>query len=126
MLPLQWLASARDDLAGIVDYIAERDEGAALRLLDAIGEAVAALPDHPLLYRKGRMAGTREMVVHPHYLVVYRLSSKAIEVVAVLHTSKQFPPWGDGARCPSCKLPTDRAYSFCNKLAPRAARHVPF
>lgn len=66
MLPLHWLASARDDLAGIVGYVAERDEQAALRLLDAIDEAAAALPDHPLLYRKGRMAGTSEMVVHPH------------------------------------------------------------
>lgn len=91
MLPVQWLASARDDLAAIVDYICERDGDAALRLLETIDEAVAALPEHPMLYRRGRMAGTREMVVHPHYLVVYRLSTLAIEIIAVLHTSKQFP-----------------------------------
>jgi plasmid stabilization system protein ParE len=91
LLPLQRLACARDDLAEIIDYGAARDEKSAMRLLDTIDAAVSALPEHPLLYRRGRVAGTREMVVHPHYFVVYRLSSLAIEIVAILHTSKQFP-----------------------------------
>jgi toxin ParE1/3/4 len=49
------------------------------------------LPQHPYLYRLGRVSGTRELVAHPNYIVVYRVSATAIEIVSILHSRQQFP-----------------------------------
>lgn len=91
MLPVHWLTKARNNLATILEYIAERNNAAASALQDDIERATAQLPQHPYLYRRGRVTGTRELVVHSHYLVVYRVRATAIEVVAVLHTRQQYP-----------------------------------
>lgn len=91
MLPIQWLPQARDNLATIIEYIAERNELAALDLADDIERATSQLPQHPYLYRPGRVAGTREIVVHPNYLVVYRIQPTVIEIVTVLHSRQQYP-----------------------------------
>ena len=37
------------------------------------------------------VAGTREIVVHPNYVVVYRVTASAIEVINVLHSRQQYP-----------------------------------
>lgn len=91
MLPVEWRAGARGDLAVIVAYIAERNLDAAQRLKDDIEHAVSQLPVHPYLYRHGRAPGTREIVVHPNYLVVYRVCASVIEVVSVVHARRQYP-----------------------------------
>lgn len=91
MLPVQWLPNARDNLATIIDFISDYDDVAAEKLQDEIERAAAQLPQHPYLYRPGRVAGTREMVVHPNYLVVYRIKPDVIEIVNVLHTRQEYP-----------------------------------
>lgn len=91
MLPVRWLAKARSNLSAIIEYIAERNDVAALELLDEVERVVSQLPRHPYRYRSGRVAGTREIVVRPHYLVVYRIRPTAIEIVTVLHSSQQYP-----------------------------------
>jgi toxin ParE1/3/4 len=91
MLTLRWLPSARSDLNALIDYIAERDENAAFRLWSAIEDAVNKIPQRPELYRKGRVEGTRELVVHPNYIAIYQISGDAIEVVAIMHAHQQYP-----------------------------------
>jgi toxin ParE1/3/4 len=91
MLPIRWQAEAQADLATILAYIAERNLQAAADLYNEINQAVTMLPRHPHLYRLGRVLGTHEMVVHPNYLVVYRVSATAIEILSVLHTRQQYP-----------------------------------
>jgi len=88
---LVWRAAAREDLAQIIRYIADRDPAAARRMRRLIEDAVLPLPKHPLLYRAGRVAGTRELLAHPNYIVVYRVIDNAIEIVGVLHARQQYP-----------------------------------
>lgn len=52
---------------------------------------VAQLPANPRAYRTGRMAGTREMVVHPSYLVIYTETRGKIEILRVLHAAQSWP-----------------------------------
>lgn len=52
---------------------------------------VAQLPATPRAYRTGRMAGTREMVVHPSYLVIYTETREKIEILRVLHAAQSWP-----------------------------------
>ena len=91
MLTLIWRDTARADASAIFNYIAEHNVAAAERLLAAIEACADALPNHPNLYRPGRVPGTREAVVHPNYIIVYRVTDEAVEIVNVVHARQQYP-----------------------------------
>lgn len=91
MLTLSWLPTASDDLAEILSYIAERSPQAAIGIRQRIESAVVPLVKYPDLYRPGRVSGTRELVAHPNYVVVYRVTDTAVEVVNVLHARQEYP-----------------------------------
>ena len=88
---IEWSESALADLREIVDYISERNFQAALDLQDRIEESVAHLADRPYLYKQSlRRVGWREVVVHPNYIVFYRVATK-VEILAVVHAREEFP-----------------------------------
>jgi toxin ParE1/3/4 len=91
MLPIQWKVEAQEDLTAILTYIAQHNRPAALQLYNDIDHAISRLPCHPHLYRSGRVSGTREMLAHPNYVVVYRVAASAIEILAVMHTRQRYP-----------------------------------
>ena len=91
-MKVRWRPVAEVDRDGIIDYISQDNPTAAIELGDAIERRVAELPEHPKLYRAGRVRGTREMVVHPNYVVVYRIARGEIEILRVLHSARQWPP----------------------------------
>jgi addiction module RelE/StbE family toxin len=88
----EWRQAARDDLLAIIDYISDDNPDAAQRLKDEIEHKAARLPAHPLIYREGRIAGTREMVVRSNYVVVYAVDARAVSILRVLHAARQWPP----------------------------------
>lgn len=92
MLVLEWLETARADLLAIVDYISDDSPESAQRLKDEINGKAEKLLEHPQLYRPGRVAGTREMVVRSNYLVVYTEDARAVSILRVLHAAQQWPP----------------------------------
>jgi addiction module RelE/StbE family toxin len=89
---LEWREAARADLLAIVDYISDDNPEAAQRLKDEIEAKCSKLPDRRKLYRPGRVAGTREMVVRPNYIVVYAEDERAVVILRVLHAAQQWPP----------------------------------
>jgi len=89
-LPLIWRPEARHDLHEITGYIADRNPAAAERIGTAIENTAERLPDHPLIHRPGRVPGTREAIVHPNYILVYRVG-ETIDILAVLHARQQYP-----------------------------------
>ncbi|MDC3471035.1 type II toxin-antitoxin system RelE/ParE family toxin [Escherichia coli] len=92
MLPILWLPSARDDLRQIVAYIAKENIPAARRLKIRIETSVLALSEHPYLYLPSdRVSGLREIVVHPNYIVLYRVAASSIEIANIVHARRQFP-----------------------------------
>ncbi|ABK06894.1 type II toxin-antitoxin system mRNA interferase toxin, RelE/StbE family [Burkholderia orbicola] len=92
-LALHWNPKAYEDRAAIMEYLAEDDPLAALELDELLEERAAALPAHAELYRQGRVAGTRELVVAPNYVLVYRLrpAEDIVEILRVLHARRQWP-----------------------------------
>jgi toxin ParE1/3/4 len=53
---------------------------------------VVHLPEHPHLYAiSERMPGCRQIVVHPNYLVIYKVGLQDIKVLRVLHARQQYP-----------------------------------
>jgi len=64
VLPIRWRPAALRDLDTIVSYIAADNPAAAEAMLERLDTAVLPLSEHPYLFRPGRVAGTRELVVH--------------------------------------------------------------
>lgn len=91
MLRLVWRESARADVKEITTYIADRNIVAAERLKRMFDAVAENLTQHPFMYRRGRAPGTREAIVHPNYLLVYRVTSDSVEVLNVLHARQQYP-----------------------------------
>lgn len=88
---LEWHPNARADLLELIAYIAADNPDAAQALKDEIESKAQALPKQPRLYRPGRVKGTREMVVRPNYLVVYRDTPEEVTILRVLHAAQQWP-----------------------------------
>ena len=78
----------RDD---IMVYIAQDNPTAAIDL-DLEFEAKAENARlRPKLYKAGRVKGTREIVVRPNYVMIYRITGDVVEVLRVLHAAQQWP-----------------------------------
>lgn len=92
MLPVVWLDDSISDLADIITFVAGENPSAARRLKARLEAAPLPLTEHPYLYPVGRAPGTRELVAHPNYVIVYRVSSARIEIVNVLHARQEYPP----------------------------------
>lgn len=91
MLTLVWRSNALDDLETIISYIAQRNLPAAERLQALIEGCAERLPLNPYIYRTGRVTGTREAVVHPNYILIYRVGMELIEIVNVVHARQDYP-----------------------------------
>lgn len=82
---------ALSDRDTIMATIAQDNPRAAIDL-DLEFEAKAEnARTHPTLYKPGRVKGTREIVVRPNYVMVYRVSADVVEVLRVLHAAQQWP-----------------------------------
>ena len=91
MLQLFWSDESQNDLLTLIEYVAVRNLPAARSLKEAIEQAVVHLAEHPYLFRAGRVPGTREIVVHPNYIIVYQVGNGLIEVLRVMHARRQYP-----------------------------------
>lgn len=74
-----------------MDHIAQDNPLAALELDELFEQKADQLVEHPDLYRAGRKRGTREMVVHPNYLVIYRVQGDIVEILRVKHAAQKWP-----------------------------------
>lgn len=86
-----WTADALRKLRAITDYIAERNTAAARRLEEAFVLCAQRISIQPLMYRQGRVEGTREAVVHPNYLMIYQVKGDQVVIVSVVHARQQYP-----------------------------------
>ena len=90
-MKLLWTAEALADRAGIFDYIELDNPAAAVALDELFSEKVMRLADHPMLGRRGRVGGTRELVVLENYVLIYEITEDAIRILRLLHASMQWP-----------------------------------
>lgn len=88
---LEWKKQAQADLFAIVDFISDDNPEAAQTLKNEIEEKTEKLREFPDLYKLGRKRGTREMVAHKNYIVIYRVTNNQIEVLRVKHSAQQWP-----------------------------------
>lgn len=75
----------------LIQFVRDRNELAAEALARRIDDGVERACQFPEIGRPGRIAGTRELIVHPNYIVIYRSTDIAIEVLRLLHARQRFP-----------------------------------
>ena len=88
---VNWTSEAWQDLDAISAYIGARNLPAAERLSELIYTTAEKLGDHPYIYREGREPGTREVVAHPNYIIVYSVAEYTVRILRVLHAAQQYP-----------------------------------
>ena len=86
-----WKQTAIADRKRITAHIAQDKPLAAVEFGDLLIEKSAQLDQHPNIGRVGRIKGTRELVVHPNYLLIYRVVGQVVEVLRVKHAAQQWP-----------------------------------
>jgi len=50
------------------------------------------LAEHPQIGKAGQLPGTRELLPHKSYRLVYELDGDTLWVLALVHTARQWPP----------------------------------
>jgi len=90
-----WTPEAQQDRADIWDYIAADNPNAAARIDQLFSGAAARLADFPLLGRVGKVPGSRELIPHESYRLVYEIKAETVWVLALVHTARQWPPVRD-------------------------------
>ena len=74
------------------DYIAGDNPLAAVRMDELFSDAAAKLADFPHIGRTGKIPGTRELIPHESYRLVYEVEGETLWILAVVHTARQWPP----------------------------------
>ena len=91
-MKLYWAAEAIADRVDIYDYIEADNPEAAVVLDELFSKAAERLQTHPMLGRAGRVDGTRKLVAHENYILVYDIGGDKVRVLRVLHSARQWPP----------------------------------
>jgi toxin ParE1/3/4 len=92
MIPIRLTATAKADLLEIWLYAATENTAAADRLIDELTASYQRLAEFPELGRSRDelCQGCRSLPVKK-YLIFYRLLPQAIEIIRVLHGSRNLP-----------------------------------
>lgn len=86
-----WTPEALQDRVDVWDYISADNPQAAVRIDELFSDAAARLANHPMLGRPGRIQGTRELIPHESYRLVYEISGDTVWVLALVHTARKWP-----------------------------------
>ena len=79
------------DRETIMGYIPLDNPAAAIDLDQDFEVKAENARQRPKLYKAGRVKGTREVVVRPNYVMVYRVTGDLVEVLRILHAAQQWP-----------------------------------
>ena len=94
-MKVRFTTAARDDIAGIHEYIARDNPVAAAKVIAAIERSTMRLADFPLSGRIGAVEATRELVVPQlPFIAVYRLIHDGVEIIGVFHAAQDRPRSG--------------------------------
>lgn len=88
-----WTEAAERDLDTILAYyVEEAGLDVAQAVFNRMREQVGSLRMFPHRCRPGRVAGTREYVLHRlPYIAVVRVVDDSVAVLALVHTARKYP-----------------------------------
>lgn len=94
MTRVVWTSPAREDLREIRAYIAQDSERYARVVVARLVVAVRRLREYPLSGRVVPELGrpTIREVIEGSYRIIYRVTPDAVQILAVVHGARRFPP----------------------------------
>ncbi len=90
-MKLVWTRLAQADRRAIREYIATDDQRAALAMDELFTQKAARLAQLPEMGKPGRVDGTRELVAHRSYILIYAVKDDHVQVLRIMHTARQWP-----------------------------------
>ena len=90
-----WTPEAVQDRLDIWDYIASDNPFAASQMDELFSHAATRLAEHPNLGKRGTIAGTRELIPHESYRLVYEIKQETVWVLTLVSSARQWPPVKD-------------------------------
>lgn len=90
-MKLIWTPDALQDRSDIWDYIALDSPRSAVKMDEIFSSAATRLADYPQIGRVGRVPGTRELVVHESYCLIYEIEQENLWILALVHTARHWP-----------------------------------
>jgi toxin ParE1/3/4 len=87
-LRITWTTLALQMLASTGQFIAKDNPKAATKLLKQIKKSAKLLQTHPFMGRRTEFEGIRELVVHPNYIVSYRVNADTVQILQVWHVAQ--------------------------------------
>jgi toxin ParE1/3/4 len=91
MRVIRWEADARRQYLDILSYIVDRNPNSAFWLDAEVGRKLELLKIFPEIGRLGRVEGSRELIIHPNYILIYRVARSTNDIIRVLHARQQYP-----------------------------------
>ena len=91
-MKIVWTDTAIFDRRAIYDYVDAENPRAAADLDEQFTLVIDRLRTYPEMGRPGRVPGTRELIAHRHYFLVYEVVDDVVSVLAVVHPSRRWPP----------------------------------
>lgn len=91
-MKVRWTPDANRDRAEIRRYIRKHNPKAAIEMHLLFVQAAARLADFPDLGKAGQVHGTRELLPHRSYRLVYRVIGDTVWVLNLVHTAREWPP----------------------------------
>ncbi|NMQ30274.1 type II toxin-antitoxin system RelE/ParE family toxin [Candidatus Accumulibacter phosphatis] len=90
-----WTPEAQQDRSDVWDYIAAENPRAAARMDELFSDAATLLAQHPHRGKPGRILGTRELIPHESYRLVYQIDGETVWILTLVHTARLWPPVRD-------------------------------
>jgi addiction module RelE/StbE family toxin len=87
-LKLKWSKRALADISRIIEYIAQDKPIAGQQFAVTIRAKADYLRQFPYMGREV-LPGVRELVVHQHYLLSYRIKSGCVEILQIWHVAQR-------------------------------------
>ena len=92
-MKVTWTRPASQDAREFYEQIYQTSWDAAANIQKHIRQRTRQLADFPFSGRVGPVPGTREIVLSPWpYIAVYRVVGDCVEILAVRHGARQWPP----------------------------------
>lgn len=87
-----WTPGAVRDREDIWYYIFKKNRRAAVKMDGIFSKTASLLATNPRLGRIGAISGTREIIPHKNYKIIYEVAEDIIWILAVVHVARQWPP----------------------------------
>ena len=94
-MKITWTPEAENDRLEIFLFIAADNPLAAIHMDERFGETAAGLAEFPHAGRNGISPGTREVLPHESYRLVYEIKEGEVIILTLTHTSRLWPPVRD-------------------------------